>query len=93
MSFLDKLTDAAASIGDKASDAIEITKLKSKINSEKKAIELEMAQIGRIYYDMMKNEGFVLTEDAAEICSRIDAHYDVIDETEKTLELYDTEKL
>lgn len=93
MSFLDKLTDAAATIGDKASDAIEVTKLKSKINSEKKAAELELAQIGRIYYDKMKNEGFELTEEAAAICERIDAHYDVIDETEKTLNLYDSERI
>ena len=93
MSFLDKLTDAAATIGDKASDAIEVTKLKSKINSEKKAVELELAQIGRIYYDKMKNEGFELTEEAVSICDRIDAHYDVIDETEKTLNLYDSERI
>ena len=55
MALLDKLTDAAATFGDKASDAIETTKLKSKINSEKKAIELELARIGRIYYEKMKS--------------------------------------
>ena len=93
MSFLDKLTDAASTLGDKAGDAIEMTKLKSKINSEKKAIELEMAKIGRIYYEKMKNQETELTPEAMEISSRIDAHYEVIKETEKTLELYEKEKL
>ncbi len=93
MSFLDKITDAASSLGDKASDAIEITKLKSKINSEKKAIELELASIGRIYYNKMKEDGCQLEPEAMEICERIDAHYDTISETEKTLELYNKETL
>lgn len=93
MSFLDKLTDAAASIGDKANDAIEITKLKSKINSEKKAIESDLAKIGRIYYAMMKNEGFELTEEAAELSRKIDAHYAVISETEEVLSRYKSETL
>lgn len=88
MSFLDKLTDAASTLGDKANDAIEITKLKSKINSEKKAAELEMAQIGRIYYEKMKAGQITLDDDVMEICGRIDAHYKVIEDTEKTLELY-----
>jgi len=93
MSFLDKITDAASSLGDKASDAIEITKLKSKINSEKKAIELELASIGRIYYNMMKEGGCQLEPEAMEISERIDGHYDTISETEKTLELYNKESL
>lgn len=87
MAFLDKLTDVAANLTDKAGDAIETTKLKSKISSEKKAIELELAGIGRIYYEKMK-AGEEVTPEAAEIAARIDAHYRVIEETEKTLELY-----
>ena len=82
MALLDKLTDAAATFGDKASDAIETTKLKSKINSEKKAI-------GRIYYEKMKSGELKLTEEAEEISRRVDSHYEVIAETEKTLDLYE----
>ena len=92
MGFLDKVSDVANSIGDKASDTIETTKLKSRINSEKKAIELEMAKIGRIYYELAKT-GAELTPEAAEISSRIDAHYSTIEETEKTLELYNSPKV
>lgn len=88
MALLDKLTDAAASFGDKASDAIETTKLKSKINSEKKAIELEMAKIGRIYYEKMKAGEMELTEEAMEISRRIDTHCEVIAQTQETLDLY-----
>ena len=89
MALLDKLTDAAATFGDKASDAIETTKLKSKINSEKKAIALELARIGRIYYEKMKSGELKLTEEAEEISRRVDSHYEVIAETEKTLDLYE----
>lgn len=54
MAFLDKLTDAAAAIGDKASDAVEITKIKTKISGEKKDVEAELAKLGRIYYEKAK---------------------------------------
>lgn len=87
MAFFDKLTDVATNIGDKASDVLETTKLKSKISSEKKAIEMELAEIGRIYYEKLK-AGEEVTPETAEISARIDAHYSIIEETEKTLELY-----
>lgn len=89
MAFLEKLTDVAATLGDKAGDVVETTKLKSKIASEKKAIDLELAQIGRIYYEKLK-AGEEVTAETAEIAARIDAHYDIIEETEKTLDLYKT---
>lgn len=88
MAFLDKLTDAASMIGDKAGDAIEITKLKTKITGEKKAIERELAKIGRIYYERQKSGEEALSAEAAEICAIVDAHYDIISETEKMLDLY-----
>lgn len=93
MSFLDKITDAAAILGDKANDAIETTKLKSRITSEKKAIELEMARLGRLYYEKMKEEGMELLPEAAEVSARIDSHYNNISELEKTIQLYEQEKL
>lgn len=88
MAFLDKLTDAASVIGDKAGDAIEITKLKTKITGEKKAIERELAKIGRIYYERQKAEAEELTPEAAEICAIVDAHYDIVQETEELLNAY-----
>lgn len=84
MAFLDKLTDAAAMIGDKASDAVETTKIKTKINGEKKDAEAELAKLGRIYYDKAK-AGEVLTPEAQEIICRIDNHYAEIEALEKQL--------
>lgn len=92
MALFDKITDIASSIGDKASDTVETAKLKSKINSEKKAIELEMAKIGRIYYEKHQSEG-PLEGEAGEICTRIKAHYNTIADTEKTLQLYNSPKV
>lgn len=87
MAFLDKLTDAAATLTDKAGDVVETTKLKAKISGEKKAIEADLAQIGRIYYEKLK-AGEEVTPETEDIAARIDEHYSVIEETEKTLELY-----
>jgi uncharacterized protein YgfB (UPF0149 family) len=73
MALFDKITDAAKTAGDRASDAIELTKLKNKISSEKKEIDIEYAKIGKIYYDKAK-AGEELEQDAMDICERIDAH-------------------
>lgn len=87
MALFDKLQDAASNLTDKAGNAIEVGKLKQKISSEKKAIEMEMAKIGRIYYEKAKG-GEETPEEIQEICSRIDAHYSTIEDTEKDLALY-----
>ncbi len=55
MAFFDKLGDLARNIGDKATDAIETTKLNSKINAEKTAIAENMRQIGEYYYKKHQN--------------------------------------
>ena len=86
MALFDKITDAAKMAGDKASDAIELTKLKSKVSSEKKEIELEMAKIGKIYYDKGK-AGEELDQDAKDISDKIDAHKDVIEETQSQIDV------
>lgn len=54
MALFDKITDAAKTAGDRASDAIELTKLKNKISNEKKEVDIEYAKIGKIYYDKAK---------------------------------------
>ncbi|NCB29809.1 MAG: zinc ribbon domain-containing protein [Clostridia bacterium] len=49
MAFFDKLNDLAKNVGDKANDAIETTKLHSKINGEKTEIANLCRQIGEYY--------------------------------------------
>lgn len=85
MAFLDKLTDAAAVFGDKAGDVIETTKLKTKINSERKAMEAVLAQIGRYYYELRQN-GEELPEEVLGFCASVDKHFDAITETEEKLQ-------
>ena len=84
MAFLDKLTDAAAKVTDAANDAVEITKIKTKINGEKKEIEAELAKLGRIYFEKAK-AGTELPNDEMEIVNRVSAHYDTLADLEKQL--------
>ena len=51
MAFFNKLNQVAKNIGDKTSDAIETTKLNSKIAAEKLAANEELLKIGQHYYD------------------------------------------
>ena len=50
MAFLDKLNDLAKNIGAKTNDAIETTKLSSKISAERSAAGEDMKKIGQHYY-------------------------------------------
>ena len=50
MAFFDKLNDLAKNIGDKTTDAIETTKLNSKITTEKSAAGEDLKKIGAFYY-------------------------------------------
>ncbi len=84
MAFLDKLTDAAALIGDKASDAIEVTKIKTKINGEKRSLEGDFAQLGRIYYDLIRH-GMEAGQEAAILIDNIDERNAVIAGLEEEL--------
>lgn len=85
MAFLDKLTDAAASFGDKAGDVIETTKLKTKINGERKAMEADLAQIGRYYYELRQN-GEELPPEILGFCESVDKHFNMIIEIEEKLQ-------
>ncbi len=51
MAFFDKLGDLAKNISDKTSDAIEITKLNSKIAAEQLAANEELLKAGQYYYE------------------------------------------
>jgi len=84
MAFFDKLNTLAKNVGDKANDAIEITKLNSKISSEKTAITDDYKKIGEYYYDRYSNKHAFDTE-VAELLSSIDAHKTAISEVEVQL--------
>lgn len=86
MAFLDKLSSAAAQLGDKANDAIETTKLNSRISTEKKAIEGEYARIGKMYYEKHQNEE--MEGDLKVMFDNIKAHYAAIADLERSLEMY-----
>ena len=73
MAFFDKLNDFAKNVSDKAGDAIEITKLNSKINSEQSAIAAVMKQIGEFCYNKYAETG-TADEGIAEFCAAIDGH-------------------
>ncbi|MCL2496353.1 MAG: zinc ribbon domain-containing protein [Clostridiales bacterium] len=85
MAFLNKLNDIAKNIGDKAGDAIETTKLNSKINSEKSAIDGIYKKIGEYYYQLYQADGN-LPEEAAAFCAEIDAHNVAIAEAKAEIE-------
>jgi len=72
MAFLDKMQSAAKSAGDKASDAIELAKLKNSVNSKNKEVEIALTRIGQIYYDLGKSGECELTDDAKELLGKID---------------------
>lgn len=81
MALFDKLNDFAKNVGDKASDAIEITKLNNKINTEKAAIAEDYKKIGEFYYTR-HTEGEAINSEVDEFIASIDAHKNLIMETE-----------
>ena len=90
MAFLDKLSGIAKNIGDLAGETIEITKLNSKINSEKNAIDGVYRSIGESYYQKFKG-GDVMPPEIAELCAEIDVHKAVMDEARAEIERIKTE--
>lgn len=88
MAILDKITSAAATITDKASDAVEITKIKTRINGEQKEIERTLAEIGRIYYEKAK-AGEEVESNVLDLVNKVSAQYEVLADLEKNLEAID----
>ena len=78
MAFFDKLNQVAKNLGDKTSDAIETTKLNSKIHSERNAAGEELKKIGEYYYNVYLSGGCVADE-VLEACQKAKAHYDAIE--------------
>ena len=75
----------AKNIGDKAGEAIETTKLNSKISSEMNAIDGIYKKIGEYYYQQYKS-GASMPEETAAFCAKIDEHNTAIDEAKAEIE-------
>ena len=96
MGFLDQQGDAAKNIGaaagdlakqvgEKASDALEISKLNSKISVDKAEIEKEMKKISEALYDKF-SKGGEIPEEIKEFCNNIKARYLNIDKLKEEIE-------
>jgi hypothetical protein len=79
MAFLDKLSSVAKDMTEKAGDAVEVTKLKSKVSKEKSAIEEVLQKIGGYYLDKFI-AGEEMDEAVAVMCKEITDHNKTIDD-------------
>ena len=77
MAFFDKLNQVAKNLGDKTTDAIETTKLNTKIHTERNAAAEEFKKIGEYYYNVYINGGSVAPE-VMEFCQRAKTHMDAV---------------
>lgn len=87
MALFDKISDMARNAGDRAQDAIEMTKLKNRINTEKKEISLEMERLGKILAVKIDAGEIEPDDDMKNILNKVDAHYTTINELQHSLEL------
>lgn len=77
MAFFEKLNQMAKNLGDKTTDAIEVTKLNGKIASEKLAANEELLKIGQFYYNRYLN-GYA-EDEIVEYCNKAKEHFDQAD--------------
>lgn len=88
-SFLSKMGKTASSAvikaGNKAGELIEITKLKSRISSEKQAIVSAKQEIGEYCYDLFKSEN-MKDKNIKEYCEKIKACEDNIEQLEQEIQ-------
>jgi hypothetical protein len=73
MAILEKINDFAKNVGDNASDAIETTKLNSKISAEQNAINAVIVKIGEYYYNKYL-ETKTADDGIKGFCATIDGH-------------------
>lgn len=85
MAFFDKLNQVAKNIGDKTNDAIETTKLNSKINAEKSAAAEDLKKIGEHYYNLFAASGEAVPEILG-FCQNAKAHYDAAAQAQAEIE-------
>ena len=84
MAFFDKLNQVAKNIGDKTSDAIETTRLNSKIAAEKLAANEELLKIGQHYYDLyLAGQAEV---EILEYCQAAKLHLDTADQLQAEID-------
>jgi len=79
MAFMDKVSSAAKSIGDKGKSTAETMKLNSKIKAEESSITECEKKIGAFIYGLHQ-AGEDLPEGAADLCAQIDGHNAAIED-------------
>ena len=85
MAFFDKLNEFTKNLGDMTTDAIETTKLNSKVNAEKTAAGEELKKIGEYYYGLYATEGIVVPE-ILEFCEAAKTHFDAAAEAQAEID-------
>ena len=75
MDFLDTLNLVVKNIGDKANDALELTRLTGKIAAERAAAGEDLKKIGAMYYETFAATGEAVPE-VLELCLSAKAHYE-----------------
>ena len=85
MALFNKLSDFAKNIGDKTTDAIETSKLNSRINTEKNLAAEELKKIGEFYYNRWAETGETAPE-VLELCQTAKAHYDAAAEAQAEID-------
>lgn len=73
MAFLDKLGDIAKNLGEMTNEAIETTKLNSKVSAERTAVGEVMKKIGEYYYEKYSS-GAEVDEEVTQLCITIDEY-------------------
>ncbi len=85
MSFFNKLNDLAKIISDQTNDAIENTKLASKVNTEKNLAGEELKKIGQFYYEKYIENGEI-AEEVLEYCLAAKEHFDAAAEAQAEID-------
>lgn len=91
MAFFDKLNQVAKSIGDMTTDAIETTKLNSKVASDRLAASEELRKIGEHYYNKFLASGEIDAE-VVECCNKAKEYFTSANETQAEIDRIRAEK-
>lgn len=87
--FLNKVsktaTEAASKAGNKASELVEIGKLKGRISSKKQNMDIAKKEIGEYCYDLF-GDGKIEDEKISELCEKIKAYSEEIAELEEQIQ-------
>ena len=93
MAFLDKVKDIASAAGEKAGDAIEVTKLNSKISTEKAGINESFGKIGEMVFNKLTEMETIpeelkafLPDGLEELLDKVKGHKSMIEDLKKKIE-------